>query len=79
MGGLSEPYLYDNESFNSHIKAVAWNPNYEGVFAVGGSSGDQIIRMYDLKQGKGALHTIKCNNPITSLNWRKTKLRSTKD
>jgi len=34
------PCLYDKESFGSPLNAVAWNPNNEGVFAVGGSEGD---------------------------------------
>lgn len=72
------PYLYDKESFSSPLNVVAWNPNHEGVFAVGGSEGDQIIRLYDLKLSTDVQHTIKCNTPITSLAWRKGKLKATR-
>ncbi len=35
-----QPYLYESENFTSPIKATAWNPNNEGVLAVGGGEGD---------------------------------------
>lgn len=70
------PYMYERDIFNGAVKAMAWNPTHEGVLAVGGGTGDQIIRLYDLKaNGKDVQHTIRCNNPITSLSWRKSAFR----
>lgn len=37
---LATPLMYDNELFNSAVKAVAWSPNHEGVLATGGGLGD---------------------------------------
>ena len=37
---LMKPYLYEDEIFDSPVKASAWNPNHEGVLAVGGGVGD---------------------------------------
>jgi WD40 repeat protein len=73
----AEPLFYDDQSFLSPIKAMAWNPNHECVLATGGGDGDQIIRMYDFKKSNEIQHTIRCNSPITSIAWRKTKLRTT--
>jgi len=74
----AEPLFYDDQSFLSPIKAMAWNPNHECVLATGGGDGDQIIRMYDFKKSNENQHTIICNTPITSIAWRKTKLRTTR-
>lgn len=76
---LSKPWHYEGEIFRSPVKAVAWSPNHEGLLATGGTAGDQIIRIYDFKQSKDVQHTIRCNTHISSLAWRKTKLRSSKD
>jgi hypothetical protein len=58
---------------------MAWNPNYEGLLATGGGIEDQIIRIYDCKVNKEIQHTIRCNTPITSLAWRKNKLKTTRE
>lgn len=73
----AEPLFYDDQSFLSPIKAMAWSPNHECVLATGGGEGDQIIRMYDFKKSNEIQHTIRCNSPITQIAWRKTKLRAT--
>ena len=62
--------------FNSAVKAMAWSPNYEGVLATGGGQDDNVIRIWDFKKGKEDQHTIRCNSEVTSLQWRKTKLKS---
>lgn len=46
------PYFYEDELFNGPIKAHAWNPTQEGLLAIGGGTGDQIIRIYDFKKNK---------------------------
>lgn len=53
---------------------MAWNPHAEGLLATGGGVDDQIIRIWDFKNGgSDVIHSIKCNSQITSLNWRKAK------
>lgn len=74
-----QPILLDRESFQAPLKAVAWSPSHEGLLATGGGEADKIIRIFDLKCGSYEVqHTIRCNSPITSLSWRKTKLRPSK-
>ena len=76
----STPYFYEKEAFSSPVKALAWCPSHEGLLATGGGVGDQIIRIFDMKnRGRNLQHTIKCNTPITSLCWRKGRIRSTKE
>lgn len=57
---------------------MAWSPNYEGLLATGGGTDDQIIRIWDFKKSKEVQHTIRCNSQITSLGWRKSKLKTNK-
>jgi WD40 repeat protein len=64
--------------FLGPVKALSWSPNHEGVLATGGGQGDNIIRIFDFKKGTEVQHTIRCNSAITSLQWRKTRLRTTK-
>ena len=53
----ADPLFYDDQSFLSPIKAMAWSPNHEGVLATGGAENDQIIRMYDFKKSNDIQHT----------------------
>ncbi|TNV83008.1 hypothetical protein FGO68_gene5618 [Halteria grandinella] len=74
------PFLYESEIFGAPVKSLAWNPTHDGMLAVGGGQGDQIIRVYDFSKGsKDVLHTIKCNNPVQSLQWRKNPLKQSSD
>jgi len=76
----SKPYFYENEIFSSPVKALAWSPSHEGLLATGCGVGDQIIRIFDMKnQGNRLEHTIKCNTPVTSLCWRKGRVRTPKE
>ena len=68
-------YYFDNETHSSAVKALSWNPNHEGMFATGGGADDKIIRMWDLKRSKEVQHSIRCNSQVTSLAWRKSKLK----
>lgn len=35
-----EPMFYDTTTHESAVKAMAWNPNHEGLIATGGGIGD---------------------------------------
>ncbi|CDW76425.1 wd40 repeat-containing protein [Stylonychia lemnae] len=74
----SDPWFFDRETFNCPVKALAWSPNYEGLLATGGGYDDQIIRVWNFKVSQEVVHTLRCSSPITSLNWRKTKLKTNK-
>jgi len=49
LARVDEPYFYEKEAFLSPVKAMAWNPNQEGLLATGGGENDQIIRLFDMK------------------------------
>jgi hypothetical protein len=36
----SPPYIFDNQKLACRMKALAWNPNHEGLLAVGGGFGE---------------------------------------
>ena len=74
----TNPWYYNSDSFTSPVKALAWSPNYEGLLATGGGIDDSIIRIWNFKVGQDIVHSLRCSAPITSLNWRKTKLKTNK-
>jgi len=48
-GKEMKPIFQDELSHSSPIKALAWNPIKNGMFATGGSClNDSIIRLYDI-------------------------------
>jgi WD40 repeat protein len=49
------------------------------MLATGGGADDKIIRLWDLKRSKDVQHSIRCNSQITSLQWRKAKLKVRKE
>jgi WD40 repeat protein len=54
---------------------MSWHPYIDGLLVTGGIEEDNTIRLWNFKEEPGRIyHTFKCNNPITSLHWRKSKL-----
>jgi WD40 repeat protein len=73
-GKNTRPWLFDDITHKSPVKALAWNPNCEGLLSTGGCLKDNIIRIWDVKQGPEVLHSLRCNSYVTSLAWRKSNI-----